>query len=637
MPLLTVHNLSKSFGAFDLFSDLTFSIPHKARIGLVGPNGIGKTTLLKIILGDDEASSGKISKARGIQIGYLPQEAVLVSDRTLWEECMTVFSDLIEKQHELTRLEGLMTRDAANTELIETYGHLQAEFDALGGYTFELQTRMTLTGLGFSREDESRPLSQLSGGQRTRALLAKLLLSNPDLLLLDEPTNHLDIDAVEWLESYLKEWRGAVLIVSHDRYFLDQVATAILEMNPALEEYRGNYSAYLLQREERYRRRLIEYQDQQEFIEKEEDYIRRNIAGQNTRQAQGRRTRLERMLKEARLTPPVQKRSLHLNLGSAARSGDLVLRTYGLQVGYADEGKPLFSVPDLTLVRSECAAVIGPNGAGKTTFLKTILEQIPPFAGESRLGSSLQIGYFAQAHEGLHADWTLMQEIQAQSPKMLPGEVRDYLAKFLFTGEDAFKEVNLLSGGERGRLALALLALKGANLLLLDEPTNHLDLPSQEILQSVLADFKGTILLVSHDRFLIDALATQVWEVIPARQELVVFKGTYSEYKASKVQPAPAPAAVVKKPEPQTARLKSSLSKGERAKIQRRIELVEEKITRLEGRLKVIEGQLERPPVEAAEVQKLGSEYTLLHQELEERLEDWSKLVDELNSNAHFA
>ncbi|HBF40487.1 MAG TPA: ABC transporter ATP-binding protein [Anaerolineaceae bacterium] len=636
MPLLTVHNLSKSFGAFDLFSDLTFSIPHRARLGLVGPNGIGKTTLLKIILGEEEASSGKISKARGIQIGYLPQEAVLVSDRTLWTECMTVFAPLIDKQHELTRLEGLMAHDPANIELIETYGHLQAEFDALGGYTYELQTRMTLTGLGFTREDESRPLSQLSGGQRTRALLAKLLLSNPDLLLLDEPTNHLDIEAVEWLESYLKDWHGAVLIVSHDRYFLDQVTTSILEMNPTLEEYRGNYSAYLMQREERYQRRLIEYQDQQEFIEKEEDYIRRNIAGQNTRQAQGRRTRLERMLAEARLTPPMQRRNLHLNLGNAARSGDLVLRTYGLQVGYADEGRPLFSVPDLTLVRSECAAIIGPNGAGKTTFLRTILEQIDPYAGETRLGSSLQIGYFAQAHEGLHSDWTLMQEIQAQSPKMLPGEIRDYLAKFLFTGEDVFKEVNLLSGGERGRLALALLALKGANLLLLDEPTNHLDLPSQEILQSVLAEFKGTILLVSHDRFLIDALATQVWEVLPTRRELVVFKGTYSEYKASKIQPAPV-VVPAKKPEVVSSKPRMGLSKGEQAKIQKRIELVEEKISQIETRLKVIEVQLENPPTDAARVHKLGNEYTSLHQELEAHLEDWSKLVDELNSNAHFS
>jgi len=637
MPLVSVYNLSKSFGAFDLFSDLTFSIPHRARIGLVGANGIGKTTLLKILLGEEEPSAGKISKARGIQTGYLPQEALLVSDRTLWSECMTVFEPLIQKQEELTRLEHLMATPEADDQLMQQYGRLQVEFDALGGYTYELQTRMTLTGLGFSREDENRPLSQLSGGQRTRALLAKLLLSSPDLLLLDEPTNHLDIEAVEWLESYLKDWHGAVLIVSHDRYFLDQVATTILEMNPALEEYRGNYSAYLRQRTERYQRRIEEFQEQQEFIEKEEEYIRRNIAGQNTRQAQGRRKRLERMLEEARLTPPAQKRKLHLNLGSASRSGDLVLRTYALSVGYADEGRPLFSVPDITLVRGECAAIIGPNGAGKTTFLKTILDQIPPYAGETRLGASLQIGYFAQAHEGLHPDWTLMMEIQAQAPKMLPAEIRDYLAKFLVTGDDVFKEVNLLSGGERGRLALALLALKGANLLLLDEPTNHLDLPSQEILQSVMADFRGTILLVSHDRFLIDALATQIWEVIPARQELVVFKGTYSEYKASRNQAAvPAAEPEKKQVNPPKPALRAGMSKGELSKVQRKIALVEEKINALEGQLKGIERQLENPPADAGAVQKLGSDYTALHRELDERLEDWSRLVDQLNANPHY-
>ena len=637
MPLLSIYNLSKSFGAFDLFSDLTFSIPQRGRIGLVGPNGIGKTTLLKIILGEEEPSSGKISKARGVQIGYLPQEAVLLSDRTLWSECMTVFEPLIERHKELARMEALMASAQADDELMQSYGRLQVEFEALGGYTYEVQTRITLTGLGFTREDESRPLVQLSGGQRTRALLAKLLLSNPDLLLLDEPTNHLDIEAVEWLESYLKDWNGAVLIVSHDRYFLDQVATTILEMNPSLEEYRGNYSAYLLQRTERYQRRINEFQEQQEFIEKEEEYIRRNIAGQNTRQAQGRRKRLERLLEEARLTPPVQKRKLHLNLGSASRSGDLVLRTYGLSVGYEDEGRPLFNVPDLTLVRGECAAIIGPNGAGKTTFLKTILDQIPPYAGETRLGASLQIGYFAQAHEGLHPDWTLMMEIQAQSPKMLPAEVRDYLARFLFTGDDVFKEVSLLSGGERGRLALALLALKGANLLLLDEPTNHLDLPSQEILQTVMSDFNGTILLVSHDRFLIDALATQIWEVIPAKQELTVFSGTYSEYKASRNQSSqPAPLPEKKSTHPTKSPVSTGLSKGEQRKIQRKIELVEEKIGHLEHQLKTVESQLENPPADPGIVQKLGSDYTSLHRELEEHLEDWSRLVDQLNSNPNY-
>ena len=629
MPLLTATNLSKSFGAVDIFPELTFSIPHKARIGLVGPNGVGKTTLLRVLLGDEEASGGMINRARGISIGYLPQEAVLNSSRNLWDECLTVFRPLLQLQHEVNEISEALSRNPDSAQLIEQYGKLQSRFERDGGYDFETRMHMTLTGLGFNRADERRPVSHLSGGQRTRVMLAKLLLSQPDLLLLDEPTNHLDISAVEWLEVYLRDWRGAVLIVSHDRYFLDQVATAIWEMTPALEEYRGNYSAYMLQREDRYKRRLQEYQAQQEFVEKEEDYIRRNIAGQNTRQAQGRRKRLERMLEEATIIPPVQKRTLRINLTSSGRSGDLVLRTKALSVGYADEGKSLFEVDDLTFVRGECAAIIGPNGAGKTTFLKTILEQIPAYSGETVLGSSLKIGYFAQAHEGLHQDWTLMQEIQAVNPKMLPAEVRDYLARFLFTGEDVFKEVNLLSGGERGRLALACLALQGANLLLLDEPTNHLDLPSQEILQSILADFQGTILLVSHDRYLIDALATQIWEVIPSERKLIVFKGTYSEYRSTRQTDSTEmqkPGAEQKAALSIQKKESNRISKGEQQKMQRKIQSLETEIAMLENRIKMIEVQLDAIPIEPVKVQKLGGEYTRLQAELEERMKEWSEL-----------
>ncbi len=630
MPVLTAQSLSKSFGALDLFSDVSFSIPHKSRIGLVGANGIGKTTLLRILVGEDEPSGGTVNFSRGTRLGYLPQEAQLSGEHSLWQECLRVFQPLLDRQTELHRLEEQMARAGRSEDLLADYGRLQAEFEALGGYTYETRIRMTLTGLGFGKADEKRPLSQLSGGQRTRALLARLLLSEPDLLLLDEPTNHLDIAAVEWLEDYLKNWNGAVLIVSHDRYFLDQVATNIWEMTPALEEYRGNYSAYLKQREERYQRRLEEYEAQAEFIEKEEEYIRRNIAGQNTRQAQGRRRRLERLLEESRLTPPSQKRSLHLHLNPAARSGDLVLRTRDLSVGYADEGKPLFNVPDLTLVRGECAAIIGPNGAGKTTFLKTLLEKLPPLGGEALLGSNLQIGYFAQAHEDLHPEWTLIEEIQGVAPKMLPAEVRDYLAKFLFTGDDVFKQVKLLSGGERGRLAMACLALTGANLLLLDEPTNHLDLPSQEVLQNVLADFGGTILLVSHDRYLIDALATQIWEVAPAARTLNVFEGTYSEFRAARQQSDAA--VTIKNSSASLQREKkerSGLSKDQQRKLNERLSTLESEVNMLEQHLKSIETQLENPPADTAKVQRLGEEYARVQQDLDERMEEWARLSEE--------
>lgn len=629
MPLISTNNLSKSFDPVDIFIDVNINIPHRARIGLVGPNGVGKTTLLRILVGLDDPSSGSVQRSKNLRIGYLPQEAHFEGSGSLWEECLAVFSALIERQHQLAGLETAMADPKHSPDLLEQYGRLQHEFELQGGYTYELRIHQVLSGLGFSRTDEHRPVSQLSGGQRTRALLARLLLSNPDLLMLDEPTNHLDIDAVEWLEGYLKDWEGAAFIVSHDRYFLDQVVNHIYEMTPELETYRGNYSAYLIQRGERYERRLAEYEKQQEFIEKEEEFIRRNLAGQNTRQAQGRRTRLARMLSEVRLAPPRQPRRLRLNLAPTARSGDLVVRTYGLQVGYKDEGKPLFSAPDIILRRGECAAVIGPNGAGKTTFLKTLLDQIPPFAGEVDLGASLKIGYFAQAHEGLHSNWTLIEEIQALAPKMMPGEVRDYLAKFLFTGEDVFKTVDVLSGGERGRLALACLAMQGANLLLLDEPTNHLDLPAQEVLQSILGDFNGTILLVSHDRYLIDSLATQIWEVQPTGRTLCIFEGSYSEFKvirqAEQIKQTALPEC---KPLAHVSVAPTGMSKDRLRRWQQQIEALEKEIAGYEMELTSINNRLSTTGIDPTEAQRLGQEYARLEVALEKKVEEWGNLID---------
>jgi ATP-binding cassette, subfamily F, member 3 len=641
MPLITATELGKSYGPNDIFSGVSLGIPNQGRIALVGPNGVGKTTLLRVLMGLEEPSSGEVQRARGLRVGYLPQEAQYTSEQeqdSLWQECLKAFSGLTSRQAEMARLETLMADPAQADPALEIYGKVQAEFERLGGYTYETRIRQTLTGLGFSAVDYTRPLGQLSGGQRTRALLARLLLTEPDLLLLDEPTNHLDIDAVEWLEATLREWPGAVLVVSHDRYFMDRVAETIWEMTPAIEIYRGNYSAYLTQRAERYLRRLEEYQTQVAFIEKEEEYIRRNIAGQNTRQAQGRRKRLERLLEEARLTPPGEARRLHLRLEPVARSGDLVVRTTGLEIGYADEGRPLFSVPDLILQRTECAAIIGPNGAGKTTFLKTLLEHVPPYNGEVALGASLNIGYFSQAHEGLNPENDLIREIQSVAPDMLAGAAREYLAKFLFTGDDVFKPVEVLSGGERGRLALAKLALHGANLLLLDEPTNHLDLPAQEVLQAVLSGYSGTIMLVSHDRYLIDALATQIWEVIPEEGRLRVFEGTYSEYREVKEaeaaerahgKPAAAPAAK----EPKPARPKPGEAAAERRRLLRLKDL-EKEISTMEAALAVLTRQLENPPPDPGKVQKLGAEYVRLQSALEKLLEEWETLEQQAPGNA---
>ncbi len=642
MSLITASNLSKSFGPNDIFEGISLAIPQGARIAIVGQNGVGKTTLIRILIGLDYPNTGSVQHAKDLTIGYLPQEATLVTQGTLWDHCMEVFADLIEMQKELDQSMAAMTDPQQADAAIERYGRLEHNFELRGGYTYEVRIKQTLSGLGFSESDYHRPIVQLSGGQRTRALLAKLLLESPDVMMLDEPTNHLDIEAVEWLESFMKDWEGALVVVSHDRYFLDQVANTVWEMTPSLEVYRGNYSAYLTQREERYARRLAEYEAQTAFIEKEQEFIRRNIAGQNTNQAKGRQRRLERLLEDSRLAPPPSEpRRMHIHLQTKGRSGDLVLRAHNLQVGYHDEGKPLFDCPDLLLQRQECAAIIGPNGAGKTTFLKTILEKIPPYAGKVQLGASLEIGYFAQAHEGLNQEKSLMDEIDSVAPNMLPAEIRSYLAKFLFTGDDVFRKVGTLSGGERGRLALAKLSLSDANLLLLDEPTNHLDLPSQEVLESVLSAFPGTILLVSHDRYLIDSLASQIWAVDPQGKSLQVFKGSYTEYKAYKLSlqeeqsqsESLSPATNAQRDAKQKAFAQNKpISKYEIKRIKKRQAEIEAQVGALEAQQAVISAELENPPPDSGEVWQLGERYMDLQTEIDALMGEWAQLEEKLGA-----
>lgn len=633
MALLTGINLAKSFGPADIFEGINLSIPRNSRIAIVGANGVGKTTLLRILAGEEEPSAGKIHRSKNLRLGYLPQVTTHFSDGTLWSLSLEAFSDLLELEANLKSLEATMQTQNNDLALLQLYGSRQAEYEHKGGYTYENRIRQTLTGLGFEEVDYQRPLSQFSGGERTRARLAKLILDDPDLLLLDEPTNHLDINAVEWLEAYLKDWQGTVVVVSHDRYFLDQFAQTIWEMTPFLESYRGNYSAFVKQREDRYKNRLTEYQSQAEHIEKEEEYIRRNIAGKNTAQAKGRQRRLTRLLEESQLTHPIREnRRMHLHLDTTIRSGDLVLRTYNLQVGYHDEGKPLFHCPDLLLRRGDCIAITGPNGAGKTTFLKTILNIIPPFAGETELGASLKIAYFAQAHEGLIAENTLIDEIAMVSPNLLPAEARNYLAKFLFTGDDVFRQVKTLSGGERGRLALAKLALTDANLLLLDEPTNHLDLATQEVLQKVLADYRGSIIIVSHDRYLIDALATQIWEVDPKSESLFVFEGSYTAYKAEKTKRLSrvSESVDIKKVNLYQAnkeKVPYTLSRNQLQQLHKKINSFESKINAKEAELSKLIAALENPPVNSLEVQKLSEKYNNTKAELDDLLKEWESLA----------
>lgn len=644
-------------------------------MAIVGPNGIGKTTLMRILVGADEATSGTVSRSRGVRIGYLSQEADFKMTGTLWDACESVFSHFKDEQEELHRLEGLMSDPAQLEEVMERYGKLQEEFERRGGYTYMTKIRQVLTGLGFSEADYQLDLDHLSGGQRTRGFLARLLLEDPDLLLLDEPTNHLDIAAVEWLEGYLSQWEGAVIIISHDRFFLDKASNMILEMFPgATETYRGNYSAYLKQRAERMARRQEVFEGEKEKLQKEMEYIRKNVAGQNVLQAKGKLKRLSRIVQaieqigmEAALkqkwsetagevavttsimsveeagrrinalqSPVRQLPNLHLRLAAAGRSGDMVIRTENLKVGFSD--KFLFSSPNIDLRRGDCAALIGPNGAGKSTFLKTILGQIPPLAGEVTLGESLHIGYFAQAHESLDPKKSVVDEIM-QATGWLPQKAREYLGKYLFSGDDAFKMVSMLSGGERGRLALAKLALQDTNLLLLDEPTNHLDIPSQEILEAVLDDYEGTILLVTHDRYLVDALATQIWEIDMDESHLIIFKGIYSQLKEEREKDlarrntaqAEREAVVTRKniaPKTKSANTKAGPEQSRREEKQKiaKLQKIEKKIAELEGSLSEISAKLAASPKDAGAVIKLAKEYDQVQKEMDTQMAEWEGL-----------
>jgi len=673
MSLITVSSLSKSFGAEDLFSGVTFSVAKGARMALVGPNGIGKTTLLRILTGQEEPSAGTITRAKNLRMGYLSQEADFELAGVLWDVCLEPFADLIRMQGEVERLESEMSDPTKRDQALIRYGTVQQEFERRGGYIYQVRIKQVLTGLGFDPSDFHMSLDHLSGGQRTRAHLARLLLSNPDLLLLDEPTNHLDIKAVEWLESYLTQWEGAAIIVSHDRYFLDHACNALLEMAVSgAEYYRGNYSTYLQEREIRWNHRFEIFEAEKEKLLKEMEYIKRNISGQNTLQAKGRLKRLTRLVqaieqvgmeaavssnwsqlgvgtttspfsveeaeRRVRALRPPQRNTpdLHLHLRSTMRSGDLVIRTKNLKVGYRAEAdlpeKFLFSAPDIDLRRLDCAALIGPNGAGKSTFLKTILGQIEPLAGEVTLGAGLQTGYFAQAHEGLDPEKTVLDEILNASPGMLPYQGREYLGKYLFSGDDVFKLVSMLSGGERGRLALAKLGLQDTNLLLLDEPTNHLDIPSQEVLQSVLDSYQGTILLVTHDRYLVDALATQIWEINPDESQMIAFNGTYSQLKEEREKEAvrlPAQQAVLvsesREANTEIRRAKSRETKEQRRRIAQLQEL-ENRIAELEATLSNLGAQLESPFVKPDEVRKIGTEYERVQREMDEKLGEWERM-----------
>ncbi len=678
MAILTVSNIGQSFGSFDVFRGVTGSIPNNGKVGLVGPNGIGKTTLLLILAGQSKPSAGSFHLARGTRFGYLSQESAQAfagNEHTVYEEMLTVFAGLKKDESRLREMESAMGKGSPSDELMTQYSKLQEQFELAGGYDYEVRIKQVLTGLGFAEVQWSLPLPHLSGGQKTRLLLGRLLLEKPDLLILDEPTNHLDVDAIEWLEGMLRIWNGAILVVSHDRYFLDRVANHIWELGrEGIEHYRGNYSAYVMQRESRWQLQQQVYDDFRAHIDKEMEFIRRNIAGQRTQMAQGKLSRLAREVAAVRvggldalgllnskgwlqltktlalgriatdvgelqqqineLRSPRRPLTLSMSLPPSHRSGELVLRTKDLQVGYP--GTHLFTSDDIELRRLERAALIGPNGAGKTTFLRTMLEKIEPLAGSFMPGASLQIGYFAQAHDELNLENSVLDELLRHKHMML-SEARNYLGRFMFRQDDVFKKVSMLSGGERGRLALSILALKGANFLLLDEPTNHLDIASQETLQAALAGFDGTILMVTHDRYLVDRLATQVWALRNGR--LRVHHGSYQAYLAvreretavAKQAKAEANAAAKAASAFQNNQNKPQLSKNERRRRALQLDKVEKEIAKKEERLTTLSDALQKA-TEAQffdKIQNLSVDYAEAEAALEALMAQWETLADE--------
>jgi len=490
MPIINVTQVGKSFGAELIFSGVSFQIDEHDRIGLVGPNGAGKTTLLDLLARYEEPDEGTISIARNTRIGYLPQHTDFHPQNTLREEMLTVFAEMRDWERELNDL-GIALSSAADQDdralhdqLLQRYDELQTRFEHAGGYTYENRVDQVLDGLGFTRKQQEAPVVQLSGGQQTRAALGKLLLQEPDLLLLDEPTNHLDLAALEWLEAYLSSWKGAMVIVAHDRYFLDKVVSRIIEMAfGRIEEYPGNYTKYLHLREERMERRMREYEAQRAHIAHTEEFIRRYKAGQRSREARGRKKLLDRL---ERVERPQDFPEMNFEFSPVVDSGQIVLSTQKLAVGYVSsesrdglqqlgEARVLVSVADLELLRGDRVGLLGPNGAGKTTLLRTIIGELQPLSGQVNIGHNVRIGYYSQSHAGLNSNRTIIDEIRQVSTLSEDG-ARSFLGHFLFSGDDVFKSVGALSGGERSRVALAKLTWRACNFLVLVEPTNHLDL-----------------------------------------------------------------------------------------------------------------------------------------------------------------
>ncbi|KZB89995.1 multidrug ABC transporter ATP-binding protein [Bacillus sp. VT 712] len=639
MIILQLNGITKYYGADPILSNIKLEVQSKDRIALVGRNGAGKSTLLKIISGELSYDSGEIMKPKETTIDYMGQDTVLESTLSIWDEMLTVFKPLQKMEKELRKLEEKMgdpsyQQDSNNYEkLLKEYDQLQISFKDLGGYQYEADIRSILHGFRFSNFDYSTPISTLSGGQKTRLALAKLLLTKPDLLILDEPTNHLDIETLAWLEQFLQNYDGAILIVSHDRYFLDKVVTQVYEVSQKTTyKYPGNYSNYLTQKAERYEREMKQFEKQQDEVAKLNDFIQKNIArASTTKRAQSRRKQLERM--ELMDRPNDGEKGASFSFDIERQSGNEVLKVDNLSIGY-EENQFIVKNINLRATRQDSIALVGPNGIGKSTLLKGLMNKLPFVSGKIQFGSNVTVGYYDQEQANLTSNKAVLNELWDDYPTTTEKEIRTVLGNFLFSGDDVLKVVSTLSGGEKARLALAKLMMQKANFLILDEPTNHLDLDSKQVLENALISYPGTLLFVSHDRYFINRVTNKVIELSP--EGTTEFLGDYDYYVEKKAE-------MEERKELEAANMAQELSVGKSDKAsyiqdkeqkkllrqrKRRIEEIEERIAEVEAKLEQNEELLCDPVIyqDHEKSQLLNNENQTFQQELSTLMEEWEEL-----------
>lgn len=638
MILLQASDVERRFGADVLFHNINLQVQDHGRTALVGRNGAGKTTLLKMIAGITEPDEGTISKVKGLSIGYLAQDQGLDSQNNIWAELDTVFAPLHEEEKEIHQLEEqLATLDSTTPryqQVLEKYDRLQTAFKKQGGFEYESRMRGILTGFGFGEKYYDTPVNALSGGQKTKLALAKILLQAPNLLILDEPTNHLDMNVLAWLEDYLKSYSGALLVVSHDRYFLDHVVKDVYDLdNRTLRHYTGNYTQFVQHKQERLKAEWKHYDQQQKKIAKLEDFVNRNIVrASTTKQAQARRKQLAKMDKLDR--PSTDNQSIHFHFHSDKSSGTEVLDVDQLKVGYDDQ---ILAGPLSFAVRKpQRIGIIGPNGVGKSTLLKTLLHKIPTISGHIKLGANLDIGYYDQEQQQLHPDKTVLDEVWDDHPEVPEKDIRSLLGSFLFVGDDVYKVVHELSGGEKARLELTKLSFKPINFLILDEPTNHLDIDSREVLESAINEFDGTVLFVSHDRYFINQVATDILDM--HKDGIKHYEGDYDDYLTATTSSDNATAAT------ETGTTKSPVSQGKksyqqskeqqraRRKLQRAVDSLEEQMGELEEKQSAVEEKMGQPEIatDIGKLTDLQKELDSLKEKAEEVELEWTAAAEKL-------